>query len=113
MLSNKVKSIPIASILIDRDNRQRREIDVLDIIESVKRRGVLTPDGVTEAGKLIFGERRLTAAKACGHTQILARRPPTTLDLEVPQLEENIMRAELPWHDKALDHGPHVRPFWH
>lgn len=105
MLSNKVQRIPIDSIQINRDDRQRREIDVSDIIESVKRRGVLTPICVTKSGRLIFGERRLTAARQAGHTDILARIAPDDLsehDLQLLELEENIMRAELAWQDKAL-----------
>lgn len=104
MLSNKVQRIPIDSIIIDRPNRQRTAIDVSDIIESVKRRGVLTPICVTVSRRLIFGERRLTAAKQAGHTEILARFAPDDLsdhDLQLLELEENLMRAELPWQDKA------------
>lgn len=104
MLSNKVQRIPLDSIQINRPDRQRREIDVSDIIESVKRRGVLTPICVTKSGRLIFGERRLTAARQAGHSEILARIAPDDLsehDLQLLELEENIMRAELAWQDKA------------
>lgn len=104
MLSNKVKSVPIESITVARDTRQRREIDVSDILESIKRRGVLTPICITESGNLIFGERRLTAAKLAGLKTILARIAPndlSALDLEILELEENLMRQELPWQDKA------------
>lgn len=104
MLSNKVQRIPIDSIHINREARQRAQVDVSDILESVKRRGVLTPICVTESGTLIFGERRLTAARACGHTEILARIAPDTLspfDLQLLELEENLMRQDLPWQDKA------------
>lgn len=104
MLSNLVKRIPIASIQVSREDRQRREIDVSDILESVKRRGVLCPICVTKSGRLIFGERRLTAARAAGHTEILARIAPddlAPLDLQLLELEENIMRQDLPWQDKA------------
>jgi ParB/RepB/Spo0J family partition protein len=104
MLSKKVKSVPVDSIIIERGARQRTEIDVSDIIESVKRRGVLTPICITESGKLIFGERRLTAAKQAGHKDILARIAPDHLsehDLQLLELEENLMRKELPWQDKA------------
>lgn len=104
MLSKKVKSVPIDSITFDRSTRQRSEIDVSDIIESIKRRGVLTPICITESGRLIFGERRLTAAKQCGYKDILARIAPDNLsehDLQILELEENLMRAELPWQDRA------------
>ena len=104
MLSNKVQRIPIDSIHIPRDERQRREIDVSDIFESIKRRGVLTPICVTKSGRLVFGERRLTAAKQAGFSDILARIAPDNLsehDLQLLELEENLMRAELPWQDKA------------
>jgi ParB/RepB/Spo0J family partition protein len=104
VLSKKVKTVQISSITFDRTARQRSEIDVSDILESVRRRGILTPICITESGRLIFGERRLTAAKQCGHTEILARIAPDSLseiDLETLELEENIMREDLSWQDRA------------
>lgn len=104
MLSNKVKSVPVDQILIDRDTRQRRDIDTSDIIESIRRRGVLVPICITQSNRLIFGERRLTAAREAGHQTILARIAPDTLteaDLQILELEENLMRKDLPWQDKA------------
>jgi ParB/RepB/Spo0J family partition protein len=105
MLTNKFRRLPLDFITIKRESRQRREIDVSDILESIKRRGVLTPICVKENGELVFGERRLTAARALGHADIPARIAPNTLseqDLQILELEENIMRAELPWQDKAM-----------
>lgn len=104
MLSNKVKSVPVDSITIDRISRQRRDIDISDIIESVRRRGVLVPICITQSNRLIFGERRLTAAREAGLPSILARIAPDTLteaDLQILELEENLMRKDLPWQDKA------------
>jgi ParB/RepB/Spo0J family partition protein len=104
MLTKQVKTIPIASIDIRRDSRQRRTIDVSDLVESVRRRGVLTPICVTKSGVLVFGERRLTAAIECGHTEILARIAPDNLtphDLQLLELEENLMRQELAWQDRV------------
>lgn len=104
MLSKRFKTLKIDEIQIDRPNRQRGDIDTSDIDESIKRRGVLTPICVTENMRLVFGERRLTSAKKAGHTEILARIAPnhlTELDLQLLELEENLMRAELPWPDKA------------
>jgi ParB/RepB/Spo0J family partition protein len=104
MLTKKVKSIKLADIIIDRSNRQRTEIDTSDIDESIRRRGVLTPVCVREDMTLVFGERRVTSARKAGHTDILARIAPNNLsehDLQLLELEENLMRAELPWVDKA------------
>lgn len=104
MLTKKVRSVPIDSITLVRDERQRREIDVSDLIESIRKRGVLSPICVREDGRLIFGERRLTAAKQLGHKDILARIAPndlSPLDLQVLELDENVMRKDLPWTEKA------------
>jgi ParB/RepB/Spo0J family partition protein len=104
VLTKKVRSIPLDSITIARDERQRREIDVSDIIESIRKRGVLTPICVREDGRLIFGERRLTAAKQLGHKDILARIAPndlSELNLQLLELDENVMRKDLPWQEKA------------
>jgi ParB/RepB/Spo0J family partition protein len=105
MLSNKVKKVEISSIKFNRDERQRKEIDTSDIDASIRLRGVLTPICITESSRLIFGERRLTSAKKAGHTHILARIAPDNLsehDLQLLELEENIMRKDLPWDQQVV-----------
>lgn len=103
---NEFLHIPLDQILIDRDARQRREIDVSDLLSSVAARGVLVPVIVTQDGelfRLIAGERRYTAAKQLNHPTIPARLfenlPP--LEAQIIELEENIKRHNLSWQDEA------------
>ena len=54
--------------------RARVEIgDVESLARSMKKLGQLQPIGVDESGLLIFGERRLRAAKSLGWTELDAR----------------------------------------
>ena len=73
-------SIALKDIWIDRASRQRKEIIIDDLLESIPLRGVLVPIIVTSeqgpAGqpyKLIAGERRFTASRKLGLPEIPAR----------------------------------------
>lgn len=118
--------IPLEQIHVERDERQRREIDVGDLLTSIKSRGVLVPIIVDRAAKddktfrLVAGERRLTASRELGLATIPARLftdlPP--VEAKIIELEENIKRAALPWKDEARAirelHILHTAqdPFW-
>ena len=103
--------IALKEIWIDRPNRQRKEIAVEDLLESIPRRGVLVPIiVVAEIGpagqpyKLLAGERRFTASTKLGLASIPARLltdlPP--LDQQVVEFEENLRRKDLGWQDQCL-----------
>lgn len=82
----------------------RTDVDVTDIVESVREHGIITPLTVAENGdgyNLIAGERRLTAAIMCDVDQVpvIVR---TSRDQENPEAEEltlalleNIARNDL------------------
>lgn len=67
-----VRLIPID--LIDPSPHQVRSVfDVADLVESIKKRGLLQPLGVVKRGdryELVFGERRLRAAREAGLRQV-------------------------------------------
>lgn len=101
--------IPLEQIHVAAD-RQRRAIDVTDLIPSIRIRGVVHPIIVERFGdnqqsyQLIAGERRLTASRQLGLPNIPAR---LTSDLsgtekQILELEENIKRRDLIWQDEAL-----------
>lgn len=108
MLSNRYKRIPLSLIKFDRDNRQRAKVEIdPEMLESIRRRGVLVPIIVEDLGDgtflLIAGERRLTHAKALNHEDIPARLG-TSLseeDRKIIELEENVRRLDLPWQDNV------------
>lgn len=67
MFKNIIRQIPTSQILIDRPNRQRRELtfdSVLSLAISIGRSQWISPILIDEDGNLIAGERRLTAVKA-------------------------------------------------
>ena len=104
-------SISLKDIWIDRGSRQRKEIIIDDLLESIPRRGVLVPIiVVNESGpaaqpfKLIAGERRYTACRKLGLSAIPAR---LLIDLDpqeqrIVELEENLRRKDLGWQDQCI-----------
>lgn len=103
--------IPLSEIWIDRLSRQRQELDVSDLLDSIPRRGVLVPIIVTnEQGpngqlyKLIAGERRYTASTKLGLPSIPARllSELPALEQRIIELEENLRRKDLTWQEQCL-----------
>lgn len=103
MLKEGVEYISPQMINIQRDERQRREIDVEDLLPSIKRMGILNPIILSPEGDLIAGERRLTAALKLKLETVPVRYADTLTDLDrqLIELDENIRRLDLPWQDKA------------
>lgn len=105
---DKFERLPVESILIKRDERQRREIDTSSIDGSIRRRGVLHPILVDldEAGHtvLIAGERRLESSRKLGLPDIPIRWAAdlSPVERKIIEYEENLKRQDLPWQDFAL-----------
>lgn len=104
LLQNKYKLVSTTSIFIDRDNRQRREIDTTDLDESICERGVYVPIIVEEKNgrlELIAGERRLTSCLKQGILTIPVRFAGELSETErqIIELEENVKRKDLHWRD--------------
>jgi ParB/RepB/Spo0J family partition protein len=94
--------IPTASITIDRENRQRRDLkNIEELAQSIRERGLINPIVVTRDLTLVAGERRLTAHKLLGFDQIAVQYAEDldTEELHMIELEENIKRDELDWKD--------------
>lgn len=108
MLTDEFKRLPLAEIQIRRDQRQRREVDVADLLPSIRKRGVLQPiivDQIEGEGTyLVAGERRLEASRQLGLPDIPVRfsRDLPILELQIIELEENLKRKDLPWKDNVL-----------
>jgi ParB/RepB/Spo0J family partition protein len=103
--------ISLKDIWIDRGSRQRKEIIIDDLLESIPRNGVLVPIIlVAEQGpanqpyKLIAGERRFTASRQLGLPDIPARllSDLSPIEQRVVELEENLRRKDLGWQDQCL-----------
>lgn len=105
MTSGKFKSFPISSIVVERSERQRRELNNIDdLAESIHRIGLINPVVITPDRVLVAGERRLTACKQIGWTSIPVQFTTDLSDYELQtiELEENIKRVDLPWQDQCL-----------
>lgn len=129
MILDKFSRIPLSSIIILRDSRQRREIDTSGLIDSIRARGVINPIIVrdataeenaaavlapNEAGLLesdltakfvlIAGERRTAASRELGLPDIIARHVEdlSASDLQLIELIENLQRSDLTWQETMV-----------
>lgn len=94
----------INSIIVDRADRQRRELTgIEDLADSISRIGLINAIVIDEDGRLLAGERRLTACKALGWTQIEVRLREDLSEFEkqILELDENIKRVDLSWQDQV------------
>lgn len=107
-ITNQFQRLPLEEIWIDRGARQRKEIDVANLLTSIARRGVLNPVLVLretgpkgERWKLIAGERRFEACRFLDHLDIPARfmEDLSPLELQIVELEENTKRQDLTWQE--------------
>lgn len=108
MTSGNFQSFPLSSIIVARDERQRRELTGIDeLAESINRTGLINPIVITRDGLLIAGERRYTAVRSLGWTHISVQfaEDLSELELQILELEENVKRVDLTWQDqcRAID----------
>lgn len=96
--------VSVSEIHVERETRQRRQVDPGDLVESVRRHGVLNPLIIRRQGMLLVaGERRLEAARAAELEEVPVRffEDLSDLEAEIIELEENLRRTDLPWQDEA------------
>lgn len=105
MTSGTFTSVPISSIFVDRENRQRRELTgIEELAESIRRNGLINPIIITrEDHKLVAGERRLAAHRHLGRLEIIAQfaEDLDPVELELIELDENVKRVDLSWQDRV------------
>jgi ParB family chromosome partitioning protein len=102
MTSGVFTSIAIASVIVNRDERQRKNLDhIEELAASIKENGLINPIVITRDGILVAGERRLTAHKMLGYEFISAQfiDDLEPLQLHLIELEENVRRDDLSWQD--------------
>lgn len=105
MTSGQFHSIEVSTIVVQRGERQRVNLDDIDVLaDSISRLGLIHPVVITRENVLVAGERRLVAVRSLGWTHISAQYvdevDPVTL--YAIELEENIKRKDLPWQDECL-----------
>lgn len=97
-----VNVVPIEKIQIGQ--RQRKSVGELDdLIESIKRVGLIHPIVVDSDLNLLAGERRLTACKMLGWNEVPIRQFNELGETERKEieLEENIRRKNLDWQEEV------------
>jgi len=104
MTSGNFSNFPVDRITVDRDARQRRELENIDeLAGSIERDGLINPIIIEKSGVLVVGERRLEAVKKLGWEKIQVQfaedLPPEKL--RRIELQENICRDELLWRDEC------------
>lgn len=103
MTSGHFTSYPIGAITVA-PGRQRRTLNnIEELAESISRLGLINPITLQRDGTLIAGERRLTACRLLGFTDIPAQFADdlSLYDLKSIELEENVKRENLTWQEEA------------
>ena len=104
MTSGTFHIVPIADIVVKRDERQRRELtDIHVLADSIRRLGLIHPVVVTREMELVAGERRYAACSLLGWTHIPVQWVDELdpLQLQAIELEENVKRQDIPWQDQV------------
>jgi ParB/RepB/Spo0J family partition protein len=105
MTSGEFRSVPVSSIKVDRDNRQRRELTGIEgLAEDIRRKGgLIHPLLIDRDHNLISGERRLAAVKLLGHDSVPIQYEDETdyNKKRLIELAENIQRIEISWQEQC------------
>lgn len=104
MTSGNFSLIPVSQIVINREDRQRKELEGIDeLAASIRKLGLIHPIVVTQDLVLVAGERRLEAHKQLGLDIIPAQfaEDLDEIELHLIELEENVKRRELDWQDRV------------
>lgn len=104
MTSGNFISLAIGDVIVNRAERQRRELPNLETLaDSIKRLGLIHPIVVDRDHVLVAGERRLEAVRGLGWSHITCQFADEldTTTARAIELEENIKREALPWQDEA------------
>lgn len=105
MTSGEFTSFPVDDIWVDRTNRQRTELAGIDeLAHSISELGLIHPIVISRDGQLHVGERRWTAVKQLGWTNISVQfvEDMNEHELQLLELEENLRRINLTWQDECL-----------
>jgi len=102
-ITDRVTRVPIDSIVVNRAERQRKQIVTKDLEASISNIGLINPIVIDAEHNLKAGERRLEACRKLGHKDILARfvEDLSPIEAQIIELEENLKRSELEWQDQV------------
>jgi ParB/RepB/Spo0J family partition protein len=104
MTSGTFATFPVSAIWVNREVRQRRELrNIEELAASIAQSGLIHPPVIKRDGELIVGERRWTAVKSLGWTDISVQFIEDLSDEELRrvELEENTKRLDLTWQERT------------
>lgn len=94
--------IPIEFIIVPENRRKIDMEKVNQLAESIRELGLLNPITITKNNRLVAGLHRLEAFKLCGEKEIdVSYFEGDTLHLELAEIDENLVRNELHYIDRA------------
>jgi len=102
MTSANFEIVPVSSIHVERETRQRRELkNIEELADSIRDVGLINPIVITRERVLVAGERRLTAHQHLGFDSIAVQYAEDLdpVQLHLIELEENVRREDLGWQD--------------
>lgn len=103
--NTKTEMRPVASIVVDRESRQRTSLDkdIEQLAEQIDRAGLINPIVIHEDGRLVAGERRLEAHKRLQRREIRCTifERMSEHDAYLIELQENLARRALAWQDEV------------
>lgn len=105
MTSGNFSLVPVDSITINREERQRKTIEnIEELADSIRKLGLINPITITSQNVLVAGERRLTAHKFLGFDTIAVQyvEDLNNEQLQLIELDENIKRQNLSWEEESL-----------
>lgn len=107
MQTNQIKELKVSSIVLGENSRiAQTQADLTDLMQSIKKEGLLQPIGVRKKGKyyeVMFGNRRFEAVKKLGWATI----PATIFDVKsdseflIKNLTENFKRKSTTAYEEA------------
>lgn len=105
MTSGTFHVVPLDSIVVRRDTRQRRELSDIEVLaDSIRRLGLIHPLVVTrDELVLVAGERRYAALRRLGWVTVPVQYTDELepARLRAIELEENIKRQDITWQDQV------------
>jgi len=103
MTSGTFTSYPLGAIIVGSDRQRKTLQKIEELAESIQRLGLINPITIQRDGTLIAGERRYTACRSLGWTDIPAQfiDDLSSYDIKSIELEENIKREDLTWQEQA------------
>lgn len=105
MSNSEFTIVPVSQIIVKRDERQRRKVEIdKRLADSIRQRGLFNPITVTREMVLIAGERRLEACRSIDPEYQIAVQFIDDLDHEsqIMEYEENVVRLDLHWTENVM-----------